>query len=53
MVYVLEGEVEFTMIDHPHTLKAGDFMLMGEGVPHSVVAKADSKIMLVKVKSSK
>lgn len=50
MVYVLEGEIEFTMIDRPHTLTAGEFLLMGEGVPHSVVAKADTKMMLTKVK---
>lgn len=53
MVYVVEGEVELTMIDRPLTLRAGEFMLMGEGVPHSVVAPADSKVMLVKVKSDK
>ncbi len=53
MVYVLEGEIEFTMIDRRHVLKAGEFMLMGEGVPHCVKANADSKMMLVKVKSSK
>lgn len=53
MVYVLEGEIEFTMIDKPHSLRAGDFLLMGEGVPHSVLAKADSKVMLVKIKSRK
>lgn len=50
MVNVLEGEIEFTMLDKPHTLKAGEFLLMGAGVAHSVVAKADSKMMLVKVK---
>ncbi len=41
------------MIDRSLTLRAGEFMLMGEGVPHSVVAVADSKVMLVKVKSDK
>ncbi len=51
MVNVLEGEIEFTMIDRTHAMKAGDFLLMGQGVPHSVVAKADSKIMLVKIKA--
>ncbi len=51
MVNVLEGSIEFTMIDKPHTINAGEFMLVGEGVPHSVVAKADSKVMLVKVKA--
>lgn len=50
MVCVLEGEIEFTMINQPHTIKAGEFMLMGAGVPHSVVAKADSKVALIKVK---
>ncbi len=51
MVNVIEGSIEFTVIDKPHTLNAGEFMLVGEGVPHSVVAKADSKVMLVKVKA--
>ena len=41
------------MIDRQLELKAGEFMLMGEGVPHSVVARTDVKVMLVKVKSSK
>ncbi len=51
MVTVLEGSIEFTMIDKPHTINAGEFMLVGEGVPHSVVAKADSKVMLTKIKA--
>lgn len=50
MICVVEGEIMFTMIDQQHTIKAGEFMLMGAGVPHSVVANADSKVMLVKVK---
>ncbi|MDE6577238.1 MAG: cupin domain-containing protein [Muribaculaceae bacterium] len=51
MVTVLEGEVEFTILDKPHTLKAGEFLLMGENVPHSVAAKADTKLMLTKIKA--
>lgn len=51
MVNVLEGEVVFTVVDTPHTLRAGEFMLVGEGVAHKVLAKADSKLMLVKVKA--
>ena len=50
MVSVIEGEIEFTMIDKPHILKAGEFLLMGADVAHSVVAKTDSKMMLVKVR---
>lgn len=51
MVNVLEGEIIFTMIDQAHTIKAGEFMLVGEGVPHSVTAKTDAKVMLVKTKA--
>lgn len=50
MVNVLEGEIEFTMIDKVNTIKSGEFILMGADVPHSVVAKTDTKMMLVKVK---
>lgn len=50
MVSVIEGEIELTMIDVPHIVKSGEFILMGAGVPHSVVAKADSKVLLFKVK---
>lgn len=50
MVNVLEGEVEFTMGDRVMKLKKGDFLLLGNGVPHSVHAVTDAKIMLVKIK---
>lgn len=51
MVNVLEGEIIFNMAGTPHTLKAGEFMLVGIDVPHSVVANSDSKLMLIKVKA--
>lgn len=50
MVYVVEGEVEFTVLDTPHHLRTDEFLLMGADVPHSVKAVVDSKVMLVKVK---
>lgn len=50
MVYALEGEVDFTILDKVNHLKGGDFLLLGAEVPHSVLAKTDSKIMLVKIK---
>lgn len=49
MVCVLEGDIDFTMLDRTMEIKAGQFLLMGEGVPHSVLAKADTKIVLIKV----
>lgn len=50
MINVLEGEIEFTMLDQVHTIKGGEFLLMGADVTHSVLAKTDSKMMLIKVK---
>lgn len=50
MVTVLEGEIEFTMLDRPHNLKKGEFLLVGANVAHSVEAMEDSKMMLVKVR---
>lgn len=51
MVTVLEGEIEFTMIDRVHNLRQGEFILMGADVPHSVNAVSDAKVMIVKVRN--
>lgn len=51
MVNVLEGEIVFTVVDTPHTLRAGEFMLVGQDVLHQVLANTDAKVMLVKVKA--
>lgn len=50
MIYVIEGEIEFTMFSTPHTIHQGEFLLIGAGVEHSVTALADSKVVLFKVK---
>lgn len=50
MVNVIEGEIEFVMAGKPHTLRAGEFLLMGADVEHSVEAKSDAKLILIKVK---
>ncbi len=39
------------MLGVPHELKTGEFLLMGQQVQHSVVARTDTKIMLVKIKA--
>lgn len=51
MIYVIEGDVDFMMNDMPLHLHKGDFFLMGNGVPHSVKALSDAKVMLIKIKS--
>lgn len=50
MVYVVAGQITFNMAGENHYMDAGDFMLMGAGVTHSVKAELPSKVMLVKVK---
>lgn len=50
MVNVFDGEIVFTMLGNPHHIKAGEFMLVGADVPHSVKAVADSKVLLIKIK---
>lgn len=50
MVCVLEGEIIFNMSGNSHSIRAGEFLLMGAGVPHSVSATKDSKLMLIKIK---
>lgn len=49
MVVALEGEIVFTVADKPNLLRKGDFILVGKDVRHSVSAKADSKMMLIKM----
>lgn len=51
MVTVLEGEIDFTTEGKTCKMNAGDFLLLGQDVPHSVEAKADSKLLLVKIKA--
>lgn len=50
MINVLEGEIEFTMLEKPNHLRAGQFILMGQDVPHSVAALTDAKLLLIKIK---
>ena len=53
MLMVGEGMIEFTMLDKPNRIDAGQFILMGANVAHSIKALVDSKMMLIKVKGPK
>lgn len=50
MVCVIDGCIEFTMAGNTKLINAGEFLLMGADVPHSVKALSDSKVMLIKIK---
>ena len=51
MVNVLEGEILFNMAGIPHHISAGEFLLMGQDVLHSVEAVTDARLMLIQVKA--
>lgn len=53
MIFLLEGQVMINAGGVPHTLHTGEFLLLGSAVTHSVEARSDSKILLVKIKSDK
>lgn len=50
MVTVCEGEIEFTVDGKPNDVKAGQFILLGADVPHSVFARTDAKLMIIKIR---
>lgn len=51
LVQVLEGEVEIKIDGKPHTLKAGQMIVMPEDHPHALMALTRFKMMLTMIKS--
>lgn len=47
LVYVIEGEISFTLSDQKHTLKGGSLLRLSAGTPHSFVALDKSKMILI------
>ncbi|EGF24389.1 cupin domain-containing protein [Rhodopirellula baltica] len=43
---VLEGTVQFTCHGKPHELSAGEMLFLGSREPHTVIAVADSTVLL-------
>ena len=52
MAYILEGEAEITIADKVYAAKAGQALVMPSGIPHSVKALSDFKMLLVVVKET-
>ncbi len=50
LVYVVDGEAEITIAGSPHTLKAGDVILMPGGQPHAVAAPSRFKMVLTMIR---
>lgn len=50
LVYVLDGQGEFTIDGVPHILCAGESIVMPYSIPHSVRAVTNFKMLLIVVK---
>lgn len=50
-VYVVEGEATITLDGTPHTLAAGDMLILPADVPHAVHAATDLKMLLVMLRA--
>jgi quercetin dioxygenase-like cupin family protein len=51
MVEILDGEAEITISGKPHSVKAGEFIIMPAGKPHSLRAVKKFKMALVMIRS--
>lgn len=51
MVNVIEGSITFIIGGQRKDMKCGDFLLIGVGIKHAVIAETDAKVMLVKIKN--
>ena len=52
LVYVMEGAARITVEGVPHTLAAGQSIVMPAGAPHSVLGLEPLKMLLVVVRES-
>jgi quercetin dioxygenase-like cupin family protein len=51
LVFLLEGAAEIVISGEPHTLGAGDMILMPANRPHALKASEKFKMMLVMIRS--
>ena len=51
LVYILDGEAEFTISGTPHHLKAGDAIILPGHQPHAAHAPRRFKLMLTMLRS--
>lgn len=51
LVYVIEGSVEFEVVDQRYKLDANNAMVLPANTPHSVTALAKSKVLLTRLKA--
>lgn len=50
MLYLLEGQAIVRIADRSFTVKANEYIILPAGVPHSLTAQHDLKMLLVMIK---
>lgn len=50
-IYVLSGEADFYLDDKWHKIKAGDFIFIPPGKPHSLVVTSDDPLKVISVQA--
>ncbi len=48
-VYILEGEIEFTISGKIYDLRRNEMIIMPKNAPHSLISKDRSKMMLIRL----
>lgn len=51
LVQVIDGEAEVTVSGEPHTVKAGEIIIMPADKPHSLKAKEKFKMLLIMIRA--
>jgi quercetin dioxygenase-like cupin family protein len=51
LVYLLDGEAEIVIADHPYLVERGELLLMPADKPHALTARTRFKMLLIMVRS--
>jgi quercetin dioxygenase-like cupin family protein len=51
LVYLLDGEAEIVIADHPYLVERGELLLMPADKPHTLTARTRFKMLLIMVRS--
>ena len=50
VVHILDGEAKITIGGKPHTVKAGEIIIMPANIPHALQAEVQFKMLLVLIR---
>jgi quercetin dioxygenase-like cupin family protein len=50
VVYIVDGEMEIKIGGNPHTVEAGEIIVLPANIPHGLIAVKKSKMLLTMIK---